>query len=321
VVLAKEQIAPLQMVMFPSVLMGVIYRTRKFANEGFHDMFSISMNLFVPCSSRHCNVMAVRTLKDAPLKQFLFEDGAMEVLRSVALKSLEQQAQVATGACTPDSESSTSLDADKQCLPFHLVDMKYAPDSLRTSARFRAHFSSELSALFGVFQALSGMRVGPIVSRKFCWAITYEASDVDYGKVPRVSLKAPTASLMAMMRMKTSFKIPLPQTSPSNSNSKRNAEEHNPNKFRMILIELDCLRCAHLKKATDIEYEESGSYYKRRWETIRAMQDFFDLNTGRPKRRSTVLCGSVTFSAPLMVSASEEWSFAPWESWKAEANE
>jgi hypothetical protein len=333
VVLAKEQIAPLQMLMFPSVIMGIIYRTRKFASEGFHDMFSISINMFVPCNDRHCPVMAVRTLKDAPLKEFLFEDCAMEVLRSLALKSLEQQTQIPTGDCTPNSGSSTSLDTDHPYLPFLFVDMKYAPDSLQTSARFRAHFASELSALFGLFQVLSGMRVGPIVSRKFCWAITYEASDVDYGKVPRVSLKATTTSLVAMMRMKKSVKtddervpladhsVPIPQTSPEIPHSKQFAEEHNPNKFRMILIELDCLRCAHLKKATDILYEDSGSYYKRRWETIRAMQDLFDLNTGRPKRRSTVLCGSVTFSAPLMVAASEGWSFAPWESWKAEADE
>jgi hypothetical protein len=333
VVLAKEQIAPLQMLMFPSVLMGVIYRTRKFANEGFHDMFSISMNMFVPCNNCDGHVMAVRTLKDAPLKEFLFEDDAMEVLRSAALKSLEHQAQIPSGGHTPESGSSTSLDADHEYSPFHLVDMKYAPDSLRTSSRFRAHFASELSALFGVFQTLSAMRVGPIVSRKFCWAITYEASDMGYGKVPPVSLKAVTTSLMFMSRMTPSFKIndenvpfanesiTIPQTSPTNSSSKQQTEEHNPNKFRMILIELDCLRCAHLRKATDILYEESGSYYKRRWETIRAMQDLFDLKAGRPKPRSTVLCGSVTFSAPLMVAASEEWSFAPWESWKAEANE
>ena len=306
VVLAKEQIAPLQMFMFPSVLMGVIYRTRKFANEGFHDMFSISMNMFVPCDNRSGYVMAVRTLKDAPLKEFLFEDDAMEVLRSAALKSLEQQTKINTGigGRTPQSGSPTrSLDTDHWYSPFHLVDMKYAPDSLRTSSRFRAHFASELSALFGVFQALSAMRNGPIVTRKFCWAITYEASDIDYGKVPPVSLKAVTKSLMAMSRMGSSFKIDnenmslandslaMPKTSQTNNSSKQETEEHNPNKFRMILIELDCLRCAHLKKATDMLYEESGSYYRRRWETIRAMQDLFDLETGRPKRRSTILCG------------------------------
>jgi hypothetical protein len=51
------------------------------------------------------------------------------------------------------------------------------------------------------------MRNGPIVTRKFCWAITYEASDIDYGKVPPVSLKAVMKSLMAMSRMGSSFKI------------------------------------------------------------------------------------------------------------------
>jgi hypothetical protein len=68
--------------MFPSVHMGVVYRTRKFAKEGFDEMFSISMIMFVPCgNNKEGYARAIRTLKDAPLKEFLFDNGAMEVLQ------------------------------------------------------------------------------------------------------------------------------------------------------------------------------------------------------------------------------------------------
>jgi hypothetical protein len=69
----------------------------------------------------------------------------------------------------------------------------------------------------------------------------------------------------------------------------------------MMLVELDCLKWANLKDPVDLSYEVHGRYYKRRRETVRAMQDLFQLETGMPKRGSTILCGSVTCSAPLML--------------------
>jgi hypothetical protein len=75
--------------MFPSVLMGVVYQTCKFANQSFDGIFSISMNMFLPCdNNKEGYAMAVRTLKDAPLKKFLFDDGAKEVLRDATLQSI-----------------------------------------------------------------------------------------------------------------------------------------------------------------------------------------------------------------------------------------
>lgn len=76
--------------------------------------------------------------------------------------------------------------------PFRFVDLKYAPDLQQTSARLRSPRTSELSALFAIYQVHVPMRVSPIVSRTFCWANTYEAAEINYKMTPPVSLKAVT---------------------------------------------------------------------------------------------------------------------------------
>jgi hypothetical protein len=55
----------------------------------------------------------------------------------------------------------------------------------------------------------------------------------------------------------------------------------------------------------------NNHYSKHRWDTIRAMQNLFCLETGLPPPTSTILCGTVTFSAPL-----QEEMPAPWENWE-----
>jgi hypothetical protein len=191
--------------MFPSVLMGVVYQTCKFANQSFDGIFSISMNMFAPCTNNEEGyAMAVRTLKDVPLKEFFFDGGAKEVLRDATLKSIAKSSdRHHDDECSytpPDdtmkdsssnSNTNTNTNKDDNHTPFHFVDMKYAPDLQQTSARLRPHCTSELSALFGMFQVHAAMRAGPIISRTFRWAITYyEAAEMNYETALPVSLKA-----------------------------------------------------------------------------------------------------------------------------------
>jgi hypothetical protein len=306
----KELIAPIQVLMLPSVLMGMAYRKKKFANEGFPDMFSMSMTMFVPSDTdKDGYMLAIRTLKEVPLKEMLFDECAMEVLKEAADRSIR-----------PGTPPTTDVSA------FHFVDTKGAPNARAAAAQLRSHCDAEVSSFFGVFQAFAAMRVGPIVSRKFCWVIAYEASS--HGPDGPPSFKAVADSLIALLKLSdlktdgrvatNSVKPAIKVSTPHNTSRRKmkvSTVKHNPNKFRMMLVELECLRCAHYRRHDELSYEMTGLYHKRRWETVRAMRSLFNLETGLPKPASTVLCGSVTFSAPMMVNVTQSWSFAPWESW------
>ena len=193
--LIKDQVATL---MLPSVVMGIVYRTRKFAKESFHDMFSISMTMFVPAENKQGYLLAVRTLKEVPLKAMLFDEGAMDVLRAAAERSIKDSSESHSGTSTP-IVSHEKITVTPNCTPFHFVDTEGTADALMAAARIRSHCAAELSSMFRVFQCLSAMRVGPIVSRKFCWVITYEASDHLFDAPP--SFKGVTTSLMALSRL------------------------------------------------------------------------------------------------------------------------
>ena len=263
----KDMVSPIQALMLPSVMLGVAYRTRKFAKEGFHDVISISLSMFVPSNNEQGYALAVRTLKEASLQDVFIDECAVDSLKTAAMRSVSMN----------------------QC-QHAFCDFQHLSDPQQTVTRFREYCNSKLSDLFCIFQTLSAMRVGPIVTRTFCWAVIYESSlhNTWAHSYKRQTSKQVTTSQHVLS-----------------------------NKFRLILVELDCLRQSHLKSSHEIPHEIHGDPNHKRWESIQEMQDLFDFTTGMPKENSTTLCGSVIFSAPVMVSdALREWSFAPWESWK-----
>jgi len=157
---------------------GFVYRSRKFAKkEGFHDMFSISRNMLFVKDEVGRDLLAVRTLKEVPMDQILFDQGAMEVLKQAAQESLEQQSSLSLSS---SSDGGGSHHATRTG-PFSFVNLgDRMPHARRNVARLlRSHCAAELSAMFEVFQALAAMRVGPIVCRKFCWVVTYEEENYD----------------------------------------------------------------------------------------------------------------------------------------------
>jgi hypothetical protein len=283
----KEIVSPLNALMLPYLMLGVAFRTRRFAKEGFHDMISISINMFIPSKANEEGyALAVRTLREAPLKDIFFDEGALDSLKVAASKS-----------CTFRDDFGATA--------FHFVDMKYVPEPDETVRRFREYCASKLSDLFGTFQALSAMRVGPIVTRCFCWVMVYE-NGVDATAKVLEQAQESQRNLFAKQHPR--------KTEPTHHSAS--------NKFRLLLIELEILRHCHLKQSNEIPLEWKGEYFRQRWEMIQKMQSLFDLATGMPNAESTVLCGSVVFTAPVMtmvnqenVLRQEEWSFAPWESW------
>lgn len=290
----SDLISPIQALMYSSVMVGVAYRTRKFAKEGFHDVISISLLMFVPSDDNEEGyALAVRTLKEASLKEVFIDEGAMDSLKTAAAHSI-----------------STVSNPHQ-----HFCDMVHLPDPLHTVTRFREHCNSKLSDLFCIFQTLSAMRVGPIVTRRFCWVVTYESAPPP----PRSTLTHNWASVSSR-HLNDNNDEPSKQ---ANHNTPSVTSEHSAsNKFRLILVELDCLRQSHLKSSKDMPYEMDGEHFHRRWELIQEMQPLFNMRTGMSQPGSTILCGSVIFSAPVMtmiyessVLTQKEWSFAPWESW------
>lgn len=297
-----------QLFMFPSTVFfgGMVFsKAKKFAKEGFHDMFSISITTFVKDAEGN-DIVAIRTLKEVPVDHIMFDEAATDVLKTAA---------------------TTNLPTEKD--GFHFVNFEGLPDARRNVMRLRSHCASEVSSLFGVFQALAAMRVGPIVCRKFCWAVTYDMEEEDEKNTKSFSFKTVALSVLALSKL--SSKLPDDDSPTEGAKEMKNketsqvrakiqekeeakeSENHiQHNKFRMILVELGCLRQAHLKEADDLKYETENDHTKHRWDTIRAMQNLFCLDTGVPPPTSTILCGTVTFSAPL-----QEEMPAPWESWTA----